>query len=88
MFQNPGTQGMGMPQFNPMMLLMNRLMSNPRFANNPMAQQALSIIQSGDSQKGEEMAMNILQSYGLTKEQGIQQAQNGMANMFGGMRPF
>lgn len=50
------------------------LMNNPRIANNPQAQNYISVIQSGDNAKGAEIANNICQSYGMTPEQGLQQA--------------
>ncbi len=55
-------------------LAMQLLSRNPRLANNPQAQYMLQVIQSGDSVEGQKIAENILQSYGMTKEQGMQQA--------------
>lgn len=50
------------------------LMNNPRVANNPQIQNYIQVIQSGDNAKGAEIANNICQSYGVTPEQGLQQA--------------
>lgn len=58
-------------------LVMQLMANNPRLANNPQAQQYLKVIQSGDSVAGQQLANNILQTYGLTKEQAIQQAMQG-----------
>lgn len=64
-------------------LLIQRLAQSPNVQNNPNAQQWLSIIQSGDSAHGEQIARNIAKSYGMTPEQAAQQAQNGLFGMFG-----
>lgn len=50
------------------------LRSNPNFENNPMAQNAIQAIENGDNKTGEEIANNLLDSYGMTKEEGIAQA--------------
>lgn len=47
---------------------------NPNVANNPNAQGMLNVIESGDSAKGEQIARNLCQTYGITPEQAIQQA--------------
>lgn len=52
------------------------LMRNPNVANNPQMQNYIQVIQSGDNAKGAEIARNICQSYGVTPEEGIQQAKN------------
>ena len=43
-------------------------------ANNPRAQEYIKIIQSGDSKKGEEIANNLCQTYGVSKEDAIKNA--------------
>lgn len=58
-------------------LAMQMIQNNPQIANSPQAQQYLKVIQSGDSVAGQQLAQNILQTYGLTKEQGIMQAMRG-----------
>lgn len=80
---------MGMMPFNmnPMQMVQGFIQRNPNFANNPQAQQYLQVIMSGDSKKGEELARNICNSFGVTPEQGVQQAQEFFKNnqkMFGG----
>lgn len=59
---------------SPMQFLMSQIQQNPNIANNPQAQSYIQIIQSGDQKKGEEIAQNLLKSYGMTKEQGMAQA--------------
>lgn len=60
--------------FNPAQMAMNLINQNPNVAANPQAQELMQIIQSGDSARGEQMANNILSSYGITKEQGLSDA--------------
>lgn len=52
----------------------NMINRSPGVRNNPMAQNYLQILQSGDSEKGMQVAENICRSYGLTKEQALTQA--------------
>lgn len=63
-------------------LAIRALNANPRFKNAPMGQQLLNCIQNNDSKTGEELAMNILNTYGISKEQGIEQATNGLKGLF------
>lgn len=49
---------------------------NPAIANNPQAQNLIGIIQNGDSKKGEEIARNLCNTYGVTPEQAVTQARN------------
>lgn len=60
---------------NPFMhLAMNLINKNPAIQNNPQAKELIGIIQSGDSARGEQIAMNLCNTYGVTKEQAIDQA--------------
>ena len=47
---------------------------NPQITNNPNAQQLLQVVQENDSAKGAQIAQNICNSYGITREQAIQEA--------------
>ena len=49
---------------------------NPSIANNPQAQNLISVIQNGVSKKGEEIARNLCNTYGVTPEQAFMQAKN------------
>lgn len=60
--------------FNPSQLAMNLINQNPNIASNPQAQELMQIIKSGDSERGEQMANNILNSYGISKEKGLSDA--------------
>ena len=55
--------------------LLSRLINNnPQVQNNPQAKEFINALQNNDSQKGEQIANNILKTYGLTKEQALEQA--------------
>lgn len=55
-------------------LLQGLMANNPAIANNPNAQNYLNVIQNNDQTKGEEIANNLCQTMGVTKEQAIAQA--------------
>jgi hypothetical protein len=56
---------------NPMSMLLNMAMQNSAIANNPRAQEMLQVIQSGDAQKGQQIAMNLCKTYGVSKKQAV-----------------
>lgn len=51
---------------------MDMIKRSPNMAKNPNAQSMIDTIQNGDSTKGEQIANNILATYGLTKEQALE----------------
>ena len=55
-------------------LLQSLLMNNPSVANNPNAQNYLSVIQNNDSVKGEQIANNMCQSMGMSREEALARA--------------
>lgn len=57
------------------------LRQNPNIMNNPQAQHMVSIIQNGDSRQGQQIAENLCKTYGISKEDAVQQAKQ-----FFGMR--
>lgn len=59
---------------NPMQVFQSMIQNNPGIQNNPMAQNFIGIMQSGDTKRGEEMANNILSTYGITKDQALNKA--------------
>lgn len=59
---------------NIMQLIEQQARKNPQALQNPRAQSLVSVLQSGDEKRGEEAAMRILQTMGLSKEEGIAQA--------------
>lgn len=63
------------PMNNPLIDdMMNRLRSDPMLSKNPLAQNLFACLQSGDSKKGEEIAMNLCKTYGITPEEACRQA--------------
>lgn len=66
------------PNFNPSAFAMQMLQNNPQMANNPMAQTLIQAIQTNNPAAGQQLAENICKTYGLTKEQALQQAIQGL----------
>lgn len=62
--------------FNLTDFALNMLANNPKIANNPQAQNYISVIRSGDAAKGAEIANNICNSFGVTPEEGVARAKN------------
>ena len=60
--------------FDARQFAMNFMSQNQNLPNNPLVQQYASLIQGGDAKRGEEVANNILKSYGISKEEGMQMA--------------
>lgn len=62
-------------QNNPMAGLLDQLLQrNPQIQTNPPAKNMISVIQNGDAAKGEEIARNLCQSYGVSPEQAYSMA--------------
>lgn len=57
-------------------MALNLLMQNPNIANNPNAQEFIQVIQNGDSIKGEQIAQNLCNTYGMSKEDAIRNAKS------------
>lgn len=60
--------------FNPMQTIINAAMNNPNVQKSPLAQEGLGAIFNNDNKKGEEIANNILASYGMSREEGVKRA--------------
>ena len=60
--------------FNPINFAMQMIQNNPNIANNPQAQHMLEVIQSGNAEEGEKIANNLLQTYGVSKDDALKQA--------------
>ncbi len=54
---------------NPMDIIKNKIMNDPQIKNNPMAQNAMQMIQSGNTQGLKSMAENMCKERGITLEQ-------------------
>ena len=60
---------------NPLMAFAaNMIRNNPRVSQNPNAQQMIDVILSGDEVRGQQLADNICQSYGMSREAAVGQA--------------
>lgn len=59
--------------------LLSRVESSPQYAGNPNAKAMVECIRHNDSQRGQEIARNLCQTYGITPEQAVQRARG----MFG-----
>lgn len=53
---------------------MQMIRNNPQIAQNPNSQAMIQAIENGDEVAGTQLANNILNTYGLSKEQGISMA--------------
>lgn len=57
--------------------LMGDLMArNPNVAKNPTAQGMLDVVRSGDSGKGEQLALNLCESMGMTPDEAVGKARS------------
>jgi len=54
---------------NPMNIIKNKIMNDPQIKNNPIAQNAMQMIQSGNTQGLKSMAENMCKERGITVEQ-------------------
>lgn len=59
---------------------------NPEIAAKPMAKELMSILESGNTKAGEELANNLLNSYGATRDNVVQQATSFFTNIMGRVR--
>lgn len=50
--------------------------SNPNIANNPRNRELISVIQNGDSVRGQEIANNLCNTYGVPRNQAVANARS------------
>lgn len=67
---------------DPMAMLDRVIQRNPAVAQNPQAKAYIDLLRSGDAAKGEEVANNLLKTYGIDRDEALAQARR----FFGGMR--
>lgn len=60
--------------------------ANPEIAAKPMAKELMSILESGNTKAGEDLANNLLNSYGATRDNVVQQATSFFTNIMGRVR--
>ena len=66
---------------NLVQLAMLKAQNTPEIRNSPMGQEFLQIMNSGNTQAGEQMANNILNTLGLNRDEAINQAYAGLSRM-------
>lgn len=63
-----------MPNLEQFALLL--LKRNPKIANSPQGKEFQEILENHDVERGQKMAKNYCNTYGVTPEQGYNQAKN------------
>lgn len=53
---------------------LNLINRNPQIAKNPKAQEMIDVIRRGDANTGMQIANNICNTYGISREQAVQDA--------------
>lgn len=62
---------------NPILnLAMTMISNNPQIANNPQAKSMIEVIQNGDAERGQQIAENLCNTYGVSKEDAVKQAKS------------
>ena len=61
---------------NIMGLALDIIQKNPALANNPNAREMIEVIRNGDAAKGQWIAQNICDTYGVKPEDAISQARS------------
>lgn len=61
---------------NIMGLALDIIQKNPALANNPNAREMIEVIRNGDAAKGQQIAKNICDTYGIKPEDAISQARS------------
>lgn len=57
-------------------LALDIIQKNPALANNPNAREMIEVIRNGDAAKGQQIAQNICNAYGVKPEDAISQARS------------
>lgn len=57
-------------------LLVNKAMSDPRITSNPTKMEYLNIIKNGDSKRGQEIANNLCNTHGESRESALNNAKH------------
>ncbi len=53
---------------------LSMLQNSPQVMNNPRAQEMFKVIQDNDAVKGQQIAQNLCNTYGVSKEEATNQA--------------
>lgn len=54
---------------NPMQMILNQMMNDPRIKQNPMASNAMDMLRKGDTQGLKSMAENLCKEQGTTADE-------------------
>lgn len=65
-----------MPQNNLMGFALDMIQHNPALQNNPNAREMIDVIKSGDVDRGQQIARNLCNTYGVKPEDAIAQAKS------------
>lgn len=65
-----------MPQNNPMGFALDMIQHNPALQNDPNAREMIDVIESGDANRGRQIARNLCNTYGVKPEDAITQAKS------------
>ena len=57
-------------------MAMNLISQNPNIVNNPNAQELIKVIQNGDSARGQQIADNLCQTYGISRDEALKNAKS------------
>lgn len=68
------------------MLIQNAINRNPQLSQNPQTQAIINALMNGDKATGEQLAKNYCDTYGISPDQGVQQAQNFFRQLLSGGR--
>lgn len=52
------------------------IQQNPQVANKPLGKEFINILQSGDAQRGIQLANNLCQTYNTSPNEAVEQARN------------
>lgn len=52
------------------------IQNSPQIANNPQAKEMIDVIRNNDSVKGQQIAQNLCNTYGVTKEEATNKARS------------
>lgn len=58
--------------------MVSQLMNDQEVLSNPTKMEMLNVIRTGDAKRGEEIAMNICNSYGMTPQEFIFNSLSGL----------
>lgn len=68
-------------------MIINTILNNPKIQEkvnqNEVTKNYFEVVKSGNQEEGIKLANQIMETYGLSKEDAVSQATNGLSQMFG-----